>query len=89
MLSRASSTRVRASTGSVRSSPKARPAISPRPRRGSQNCAGRFGAVVGLAHGQQDNAVREAALADFAAGRTRILVATTVIEVGVDVPKRA
>jgi ATP-dependent DNA helicase RecG len=47
----------------------------------------RFGAVVGLAHGQQEASVREAALADFAAGRTRVLVATTVIEVGVDVPE--
>ena len=47
----------------------------------------RFGPLVGLAHGQQDSAVREAALADFAAGRTRLLVATTVIEVGVDVPE--
>ncbi len=47
----------------------------------------RFGALVGLAHGRQDSAVREAALADFAAGRTRLLVATTVIEVGVDVPE--
>jgi len=48
---------------------------------------GRFGAeAVGLAHGQQDIAVRQAALDAFAAGRTRILVATTVIEVGVDVP---
>jgi ATP-dependent DNA helicase RecG len=47
----------------------------------------RFGAdKVGLAHGRQDIAVREAALRDFATGRTRILVATTVIEVGVDVP---
>jgi ATP-dependent DNA helicase RecG len=46
----------------------------------------RFGPVVGLAHGQQDIAVREAAIADFAAGRTKILVATTVIEVGVDIP---
>jgi ATP-dependent DNA helicase RecG len=45
----------------------------------------RFGASVGLAHGRQDAAVREAALADFAAGRTQLLVATTVIEVGVDV----
>ncbi|WP_183481411.1 ATP-dependent DNA helicase RecG [Komagataeibacter kakiaceti] len=41
---------------------------------------------VGLAHGQQDIAVREQAIADFAAGKTRILVATTVIEVGVDIP---
>jgi len=47
----------------------------------------RFGDLVGLAHGRQDSPVREAALADFAAGRTRLLVATTVIEVGVDVPE--
>ena len=47
---------------------------------------GRFGARVGLAHGQQDGAVRDAALAAFAAGQTGLLVATTVIEVGVDVP---
>ena len=47
----------------------------------------RFGDAVGLAHGQQDSMVREAALADFAAGRIKILVATTVIEVGVDVPE--
>jgi ATP-dependent DNA helicase RecG len=46
-----------------------------------------FGPVVGLAHGRQDTAVREGALVDFAAGRTRVLVATTVIEVGVDVPE--
>jgi ATP-dependent DNA helicase RecG len=45
----------------------------------------RFGATVAIAHGQQEAAVRDAALADFAAGRCRILVATTVIEVGVDV----
>jgi ATP-dependent DNA helicase RecG len=45
----------------------------------------RFGARVGLAHGRQDSAVREQALADFAAGKTTLLVATTVIEVGVDV----
>jgi ATP-dependent DNA helicase RecG len=48
---------------------------------------GRFGEIVGLAHGRQESSVREAALAAFAAGRTRILVATTVIEVGVDVPE--
>ena len=47
----------------------------------------RFGmGVVGLAHGRQESAVREAALGAFAAGETRVLVATTVIEVGVDVP---
>ncbi|HEY1931198.1 MAG TPA: ATP-dependent DNA helicase RecG [Acetobacteraceae bacterium] len=47
--------------------------------------AARFGAAVGLAHGRQTSDVREKALAEFAAGRTRVLVATTVVEVGVDV----
>jgi ATP-dependent DNA helicase RecG len=47
----------------------------------------RFGTRVGLAHGQMDIEDRERALSDFAAGRTRLLVATTVIEVGVDVPE--
>ncbi|MBV8094446.1 MAG: ATP-dependent DNA helicase RecG, partial [Acetobacteraceae bacterium] len=46
-----------------------------------------FGALVGLVHGKQDTAQRDAALADFAAGRIRLLVATTVVEVGVDVPQ--
>jgi ATP-dependent DNA helicase RecG len=45
----------------------------------------KFGDVVAIAHGQQEPAVRDAALADFASGKCRILVATTVIEVGVDV----
>jgi ATP-dependent DNA helicase RecG len=47
----------------------------------------RFGDALGLAHGRQDTAERERQLAAFAAGRTRLLVATTVIEVGVDVPE--
>ena len=47
----------------------------------------RFGTAVGLAHGQQAPELREAALAAFAAGRVRLLVATTVVEVGVDVPQ--
>jgi len=46
----------------------------------------RFGAAVALAHGRQDPAARDAALEDFAAGRARLLVATTVVEVGIDVP---
>jgi ATP-dependent DNA helicase RecG len=49
--------------------------------------AERFQGVLGLAHGRQDTAVREQALAEFAAGRTKLLIATTVIEVGVDVPE--
>ncbi len=47
---------------------------------------GRFGEMVGLAHGQQPAEKRDAALAGFAAGQVRLLVATTVVEVGVDVP---
>ncbi|MFL1460826.1 ATP-dependent DNA helicase RecG [Roseococcus sp. DSY-14] len=47
----------------------------------------RFPGQVGLAHGELDMEVREGALRDFAEGRTRLLVATTVIEVGVDVPE--
>jgi ATP-dependent DNA helicase RecG len=46
----------------------------------------RFGEVVGLAHGQQEAAVRDRTLAEFAGGLCRLLVATTVVEVGVDVP---
>ena len=47
----------------------------------------RFGDRVGLAHGQQAPEVRDTALAAFAAGTIRLLVATTVVEVGVDVPE--
>jgi ATP-dependent DNA helicase RecG len=43
-------------------------------------------AEVGLAHGQMPGAEREAVMADFADGRLPVLVATTVVEVGVDVP---
>jgi len=49
--------------------------------------AGRFGDRVGLAHGRQTPEAREAALKAFAEGRVRLLVATTVVEVGVDVPQ--
>jgi ATP-dependent DNA helicase RecG len=41
---------------------------------------------VGLVHGQMPHAERDAAMAGFVAGETAVLVATTVIEVGVDVP---
>ena len=41
---------------------------------------------VGLVHGQMPAADKDAAMADFQAGRTAVLVATTVIEVGVNVP---
>ena len=41
---------------------------------------------VGLLHGQMPGAEKDKAMADFVAGKTSVLVATTVIEVGVDVP---
>ncbi|MBA4225157.1 MAG: ATP-dependent DNA helicase RecG [Hyphomonas sp.] len=42
---------------------------------------------AGLVHGRMKPAEKDAALEDFRTGKTRILVATTVIEVGVDVPE--
>jgi ATP-dependent DNA helicase RecG len=45
-----------------------------------------FGARVGLLHGQMPGRDKDAAMAAFVAGETRLLVSTTVIEVGVDVP---
>src|SRR3954451_11728771 len=46
-----------------------------------------FGEAVDLVHGKLKGAEKDAAMARFAAGETRLLVATTVIEVGVDVPE--
>jgi ATP-dependent DNA helicase RecG len=42
--------------------------------------------VVGLVHGQMPPADKDAAMAKFVAGETKVLVATTVIEVGVNIP---
>lgn len=42
--------------------------------------------VVGLVHGQLPPADKDTAMAAFQRGETQVLVATTVIEVGVDVP---
>lgn len=42
--------------------------------------------VVGLVHGQMPPSEKDAAMARFVAGDTKVLVATTVIEVGVNVP---
>jgi ATP-dependent DNA helicase RecG len=47
----------------------------------------KFGAKVDLVHGRMKGADKDAAMARFAAGETQLLVATTVIEVGVDVPE--
>ncbi len=46
----------------------------------------RFGEKVGLVHGQLKGKEKDAVMARFAAGELSVLVSTTVIEVGVDVP---
>jgi ATP-dependent DNA helicase RecG len=46
----------------------------------------RFGEAVVLVHGQLRPEIKDAAMERFASGQARLLVATTVIEVGVDVP---
>ena len=45
-----------------------------------------LGDCVGLVHGQMPPAEKDAAMRRFVAGETAVLVATTVIEVGVNVP---
>jgi ATP-dependent DNA helicase RecG len=46
-----------------------------------------FPGRVGLVHGRMKGPEKDRVMAEFAAGRLDILVATTVIEVGVDVPE--
>jgi ATP-dependent DNA helicase RecG len=41
---------------------------------------------VGIIHGRMAASEKEQAMADFRGGRTQVLVSTSVIEVGVDVP---
>ena len=47
----------------------------------------KFGARVDLVHGRLKGAEKDAAMERFASGKSQLLVATTVIEVGVDVPE--
>jgi ATP-dependent DNA helicase RecG len=47
----------------------------------------RFGDVVGLVHGKMKPAEKDSVMQRFAKGELKILVATTVIEVGVNVPQ--
>ena len=42
--------------------------------------------TVGLLHGRLDSEKKENVLGQFASGETQVLVATTVVEVGIDVP---
>lgn len=46
-----------------------------------------LGSGVGLVHGRMKTPERDAAMAKFKSGEYKVLVATTVIEVGVDVPE--
>src|SRR6202000_1978420 len=46
-----------------------------------------LGNKIGLVHGKMKAVERDAAMLAFKTGETQILVATTVIEVGVDVPE--
>ncbi len=47
----------------------------------------RFGKQVGLVHGRMKATEKDAAMEKFARGEIQILVSTTVVEVGVDVPE--
>jgi len=58
----------------------------------TRETAARIGAAlpgvrIGVLHGRMPPPERTAVLRDFAAGRTPVLVSTTVVEVGVDVPE--
>ena len=45
----------------------------------------RFGDKIGLLHGRQKDSVKNRTMSAFAAGEISVLVATTVVEVGIDV----
>ena len=47
----------------------------------------RFGDKVGLVHGKMRGTDKDRTMAQFASGEISLLVATTVVEVGVDVPE--
>src|SRR5512135_2437738 len=47
----------------------------------------KFGDKVDMVHGQMKGADKDAAMERFASGKSQLLIATTVIEVGVDVPE--
>ncbi|MEQ9199822.1 MAG: ATP-dependent DNA helicase RecG, partial [Rhodospirillales bacterium] len=51
-----------------------------------EHLKGIFGDRIGLVHGRMKGTEKDAAMAAFASGETSLLVATTVIEVGVNVP---
>jgi ATP-dependent DNA helicase RecG len=52
-----------------------------------QTLKARFGSKVALAYGRQEPTIQEASIRAFTSGHVSILVATTIVEVGVDVPE--
>ncbi|ODT63720.1 MAG: ATP-dependent DNA helicase RecG [Phenylobacterium sp. SCN 69-14] len=52
----------------------------------AQELRERIGPGVGLVHGKMSGPEKDAVMADFADGKIGVLVATTVVEVGVNVP---
>ena len=60
--------------------------ISPTPTQRFESLQKRFGDTVGLVHGQMKGTEKDRVMAQFAAHEIGLLVATTVVEVGVDVP---
>src|SRR5947208_3381338 len=54
-----------------------------------QSLKARFGDKVGLVHGKMRGTEKDRVMAQFATGEVGLLVATTVVEVGVDVPAAA
>ena len=52
----------------------------------ARDLTARLGPGVGLVHGRMSGPEKDAVMTAFAEGRTQLLVATTVVEVGVDVP---
>ena len=86
--SAARSTRASGSTGSARWSSESEISDLAAAERALRGLQARVSATpVDLVHGSMKGAEKDAAMARFAAGETRLLVATTVIEVGVDVPE--
>ncbi len=57
-------------------------------KEGAENLAKIFGEYnIGLLHGRMKPEEKESVMEDFRSGKIRLLVATTVIEVGLDVPE--
>jgi ATP-dependent DNA helicase RecG len=53
----------------------------------AESLRAQFGDAAGLVHGRMRGPQKDAAMERFQSGATKLLVATTVIEVGVDVPE--